>query len=126
MSEASSTYDQDNIFARILRGELPCQKVYEDDHVLAFHDIHPQAPVHVLVIPKGPYADWNAFASEASDEEIAAWVRATGKIAAELGVAESGFRALVNTGPDGNQEVPHLHLHLFAGGRLGRMIAKRT
>lgn len=115
-------YDDQNIFAKILRGEIPCNKVYEDDHVLAFHDINPQAEVHVLVIPKGPYVSWNDFAETASDAEIAALTRATGKIARQLGVEESGYRVLSNCGPDAHQEVPHLHLHLFAGQDLGRMI----
>ncbi|MEX0921402.1 MAG: histidine triad nucleotide-binding protein [Rhodovibrionaceae bacterium] len=115
-------YDDQNIFAKILRGEIPCNKVYEDEHVLAFHDIQPQTPVHVLVIPKGRYLSWDDFAETASDAEIAALTRAAGRIARELGVAESGYRVLSNCGPDGLQEVPHLHLHLFAGKKLGRMI----
>ncbi|MBK1664198.1 histidine triad nucleotide-binding protein [Rhodospirillum rubrum] len=116
-------YDDSNIFARILRGEIPCDKVFEDDHVLAFRDINPQAPVHVLVIPKGPYRSWTEFSATASDGEIAALVRAVGKVAADLGVVEQGYRVLSNIGADGGQEVPHLHLHLFGGRRLGRMIA---
>ena len=115
-------YDPNNIFARILRGEIPCKKVYEDEHVLAFHDINPQTPVHVLVIPKGAYVSFDDFAAKASDAEIAAWVRATGRIARDLGVAGSGYRVLSNVGRDGHQEVPHLHLHLFGGKPLGRMI----
>lgn len=115
-------YDDQNIFAKILRGEIPCNKVYEDDHVLAFHDIQPQTEVHVLIIPKGPYVSWNDFAEKASDGEIAALTRATGKIAKQLGVEASGYRVLSNCGPDAHQEVPHLHLHLFAGQDLGRMI----
>ena len=115
-------YDPTNIFARILRGEIPCKKVYEDAHVLAFHDIHPQAPVHVLVIPKGAYVSFDDFSAQASAEEIAAFVRAAGQIARDLGVAEPGYRILANTGADGGQEVPHFHLHLFAGRRLGRMV----
>ena len=116
------TYDSNNIFARILRGEIPCKKVFEDEHVLAFYDIAPQTPVHVLVIPKGAYVSFDDFAAKASDAEIAAWVRATGQIARDLGVAESGYRVLSNVGRDGHQEVPHLHLHLFGGKPLGRMI----
>lgn len=115
-------YDDQNIFAKILRGEIPCNKVYEDDHVLAFHDIQPQTAVHVLIIPKGPYVSWNDFSEKASDGEIAALTRATGRIAKELGVEESGYRVLSNCGGDAHQEVPHLHLHLFAGQDLGRMI----
>lgn len=115
-------YDPNNIFARILRGEIPCKKVYEDSHVLAFHDINPQAPIHVLVIPKGAYVSFDDFSAKASAEEIAAFVRATGQIARDLGAASPGYRILANTGLDGGQEVPHFHLHLFAGRRLGRMV----
>ena len=115
-------YDPDNIFARILRGEIPNKTVFEDEHVLAFEDINPQTPVHVLVIPKGAYVSMNDFAEKASDAEIAAFVRAIGKIAAERGVAESGYRALSNNGVDAHQEVSHLHVHIFGGRRLGRMI----
>jgi len=115
-------YDHNNIFARILRGEIPCRKVYEDAHVLAFHDIHPQAPTHVLVIPKGAYVSFDDFSAKAPAEEIVAFMRATGQIARDLGVAEPGYRILANIGQDGGQEVPHFHLHLFAGRRLGRMV----
>jgi len=124
MATASKIYDPGNVFARILRGEIPCRKVYEDDHVLAFHDVNPQAPIHVLVIPKGAYVSWDDFSATASDAEIAAFVRATGTIARELGANEKGYRVLANTGADGGQEVPHFHLHLFAGRPLGRMVAK--
>jgi diadenosine tetraphosphate (Ap4A) HIT family hydrolase len=124
MAATSRTYDPNNVFAKILRGEIPCKKVYEDDHVLAFHDINPQAPVHVLVIPKGAYVSWDDFSAKASDAEIAAFVRAAGAIARELGVDAKGYRVLANTGADGGQEVPHFHLHLFAGRPLGRMVAK--
>jgi diadenosine tetraphosphate (Ap4A) HIT family hydrolase len=117
-------YDPNNIFARILRGEIPCAKVYEDDHTLAFKDINPQAPVHILVIPKGPYQSFNEFASQASDVEIAALVRAVGKVAEMAGVAEDGWRLLSNIGLNGHQEVPHLHIHIFGGRKLGAMIAK--
>ncbi len=115
-------YDQTNIFARILRGEIPCDKVYEDDFVLAFRDINPQAPTHVLVVPKGAYASFDDFSQDASEAEIAGFVRAAGKIARDLGVVEAGYRILANTGRDGRQEVAHFHLHLFAGQDLGRMI----
>lgn len=121
---ADPIYDHNNIFARILRGEIPCRKVYEDSHVLAFHDIDPQAPVHVLIIPKGPYVDMDHFSATASDAEIAALFRATGQLARQLGVAEDGYRLLSNCGANGHQEVPHLHVHLFAGRPLGRMIAR--
>ncbi len=115
-------YDENNIFAKILRGEIPCNKAYEDDHVLAFHDINPQTPTHVLVIPKGAYESFDDFSQKASDAEIAALVRAAGKIARDEGVAEAGYRVLANTGIDGLQEVPHFHLHIFGGRNLGRMI----
>ena len=115
-------YDDDNIFAKILRGEIPCDKVYEDDHVLAFNDINPQTPTHILVIPKGRYVSFADFSQQATGEEIAAFVQATGRIAREAGVEESGYRILANNGPDAHQEVPHFHLHIFAGKDLGRMI----
>ncbi|MEE8504620.1 MAG: histidine triad nucleotide-binding protein [Kiloniellales bacterium] len=115
-------YDENNIFAKILRGEIPCNKAYEDDHVLAFHDINPQTPTHVLVIPKGAYESFDDFSEKASDGEIAALMRAAGKIARDEGVAEAGYRVLANTGADGLQEVPHFHLHIFGGRNLGRMI----
>ncbi|MFQ5959459.1 MAG: histidine triad nucleotide-binding protein [Alphaproteobacteria bacterium] len=115
-------YDDDNIFAKILRGEIPCDKVYEDDHVLAFRDINPQTPVHVLVIPKGKYVSMDDFAADASGAEIAALMRAVGTIARELGVVDGGYRFLANNGADAHQEVPHFHVHIFGGRRLGRMI----
>lgn len=117
-------YDANNVFAKILRGELPCQKVYEDDHVLAFRDIRPQAPVHILVIPKGAYVSLDDFAAQGKDAELAAVLRAAGKIAREQGLGEAGYRILANTGRDGHQEVPHFHLHIFGGRDLGRMLAK--
>jgi histidine triad (HIT) family protein len=121
-------YDAGNIFARILRGEIPCNKVFEDEFALAFHDIAPQAPVHVLVIPKGAYVSWDDFSARASEAEIAGFVRAVGQVARELGLAgetsdAAGYRLLGNVGHDGGQEVPHLHVHLFGGRPLGRMIA---
>ena len=115
-------YDDQNIFAKILRGEIPCDKVYENDHALAFRDIAPQAPVHVLVIPKGPYVSYIEFSEQASDAELAGFMRAVGAVAAELAIAEAGSRILSNQGRDGHQEVPHFHLHMFAGKSLGRMI----
>ncbi len=115
-------YDDGNIFAKILRGEIPCNKVYEDAHALAFHDINPQTSVHVLIIPKGRYVSSDDFAAEASDAEIAGFVRAVGKVARDLGVTESGYRILANHGVDAHQEVPHFHVHLFAGQDLGRMV----
>lgn len=115
-------YDPENIFAKILRGEIPCNKVYEDEHALAFHDINPQAPTHVLVIPKGPYVSNDDFSSDASDGEITGFFRAVGHVARELGVADPGYRLIANTGDEGGQEVPHFHVHICAGRSLGRMI----
>jgi len=122
--DATQPYNQDNIFAKILRGEIPCKKVFEDDWALAFHDIAPQAPVHVLVIPKGEYVSWDDFSARASSEEIAGFVRAVGHVAREQGLVEPGYRLLANLGQDGGQEVPHLHVHLFGGRSLGPMIAR--
>ena len=122
--DATKPYDDSNIFARILRGELPANKVHEDGHVLAFNDINPLSPTHILVIPKGRYVSWNDFSAEASDEEITAFVRAVGKIARDAGLVESGYRILANTGLNSGQEVPHLHVHLFAGRPLGPMLAR--
>ena len=116
------SYDDQNIFAKILRGEIPCDKVYENDHALAFRDIAPQAPVHVLVIPKGPYVSYVEFSEQASDTELAGFMRAVGAVAAELGIAKAGSRILSKQGGDGRQEVPHFHLHVLAGKDLGRMI----
>ena len=115
-------YDNDNIFAKILRGEIPCDKVFEDGHALAFRDINPQAPLHVLVIPKGAYVNMDDFSAHGSDAEIAGFIRAVGQVARELGIVDAGFRTLANNGPDAHQEVPHLHIHIFAGRDLGRMI----
>lgn len=115
-------YDDQNIFAKILRGEIPCDKVYEDDHCLAFNDISPQAPVHVLVIPKGPYVGWDDFHAEATDAEIAALTKAVGTVARQVGVADTGYRVIANYGDHGNQEVPHLHLHILGGRSIGRMV----
>ena len=117
-------YDANNIFARILRGEIPCKKVYEDAHVLAFHDIRPQAPVHVLVIPKGAYVSMDDFHAKATESEVAALTRAIGKVAAETGVAAKGYRIIANCGADGHQEVPHLHFHVLGGRPMGRMVQR--
>jgi diadenosine tetraphosphate (Ap4A) HIT family hydrolase len=117
-------YDPNNIFARVLRGEIPCIKVYEDEFALAFHDIHPQAPVHVLVIPKGDYVSLADFCQSAPGTLIEGYFRAVGKVAAELGLVEPGFRALFNAGANAGQEVPHLHVHLFGGKALGPMLAR--
>ena len=116
-------YDDQNIFAKILRGEIPANTVYEDEHALAFHDINPQAPVHVLVIPKGRYVSMADFTAKASDAEIGGFFRAVGKVAEQLGLVEPGYRLLANAGTDSHQEVPHLHVHLFGGRKLGPMLA---
>ena len=117
-------YDDGNIFARILRGELPSKQVYEDEFALAFHDINPQAPTHILVIPKGAYVSWDDFSERAGAKEIAGFVRAVGKVAREAGLAAPGYRLLANVGQDGGQEVPHLHVHIFGGRGLGPMLAR--
>jgi diadenosine tetraphosphate (Ap4A) HIT family hydrolase len=117
-------YDDSNIFARILRGEIPNKTVYEDEHVLAFHDISPRAPTHILVIPKGAYVSWDDFSARANDAEIGGFVRAVGKIAREAGLVEPGYRLLANVGQHGGQEVPHLHVHIFGGQPLGPMLAR--
>lgn len=116
------TYDDSNIFARILRGEIPSKKIYEDEHVLAFHDAFPKAPIHALVIPKGKYLNIDEFNAKATDEEILALYRAIPKVVAELGLAEKGFRTIANTGADGGQEVPHFHIHIVGGKTIGKMI----
>jgi diadenosine tetraphosphate (Ap4A) HIT family hydrolase len=122
--DATAAYDPDNIFARILRGEIPCRKVYEDEYALAFHDINPQAPEHILVIPKGPYVSWDDFSAKGSDAEIAGFVRAVGHVARAAGLVAPGYRLLANSGPDSHQEVPHLHVHIFGGRALGPMLAR--
>jgi histidine triad (HIT) family protein len=116
-------YDDTNIFARILRGEIPSAKVYEDAFAVAFHDINPQAPVHVLVVPKGPYCSFADFSAQASEAEIAGFFRAVGTVARQLNLETPGYRLLANMGGHGGQEVPHFHVHLFGGKSLGRMIA---
>ncbi|MBC6444740.1 MAG: histidine triad nucleotide-binding protein [Alphaproteobacteria bacterium GM202ARS2] len=118
-------YDNDNIFARILRGELPCNKVYEDEHVLAFHDINPLAPLHILVIPKGAYANTDSFAHDAPPAQQAALMRAIGVIAREQGLADNGYRVIINQGDHGGQEVPHLHAHILGGEKLAAMLVPR-
>ena len=117
-------YDKNNVFAQILRGELPCNKVYEDEYVLAFHDIRPQAPVHIVLIPKGEYVSADDFSEKASDAELAAFMRAIGRLAREAGVSGSGYRILANHGRAAHQEVPHFHLHLFGGRDLGPMLRR--
>ena len=122
--DATQPYDDDNIFARILRGEIPSRKVYEDEHAFAFHDINPLAPVHILVIPKGPYVSWDDFSERASAAEIAGFVRAVGRIARDEKLVAPGYRLLANVGTNSGQEVPHLHVHLFAGRALGPMLVR--
>src|SRR5687768_12677033 len=122
--DATLPYDETNIFARILRGEIQCGKVYEDEHALAFNDINPQAPVHILVIPRGAYVSWDDFSERASEAEIAGFVRAVGHVAREQGLVEPGYRLLANTGMNSGQEVPHLHVHIFGGRGLGPMLAR--
>ena len=122
--DATQPYDDSNIFARILRGEIPNRTVFEEEHVLAFEDINPLAPTHILVIPKGRYVSWDDFSERASDTEIGAFVRAVGKIAREAGLVGPGYRLLANLGPNGGQEVPHLHVHIFGGHPLGPMLAR--
>jgi histidine triad (HIT) family protein len=125
----SYSYDNQNIFAKILRGEIPCKRVLETEHSLAFHDIQPQTPVHVLVIPKGPYVNADHFGEAASDPELADFSRAIARVARETGASEgaggNGYRIIANTGPDGRQDVPHYHVHILGGERLGRMLPKR-
>lgn len=118
------TYDPENIFAKILRGEIPCNKVYEDEFALAFHDINPQAPVHILVIPKGDYVSMADFTADAPAELVVGFMRAVGKVADELGLVEPGYRTIANAGPNSHQEVPHLHIHILGGKPLGPMLDK--
>jgi diadenosine tetraphosphate (Ap4A) HIT family hydrolase len=122
--DATLPYDDSNIFARILRGEIPAKTVYEDAFALAFHDINPQAPVHILVIPKGAYVSWDDFSARGSDAEIAGFVRAVGHVAREQGLVVPGYRLLANAGANSGQEVPHLHVHIFGGRGLGPMLAR--
>ena len=122
--DATQPYDDQNIFAKILRGEIPSKRVYEDDFALAFHDINPLAPTHILVIPKGPYVSWDDFSAKASAEEIAGFVRAIGHVARAAGHVAPGYRLLANVGRQSGQEVPHLHVHIFAGQPLGPMLAR--
>jgi len=122
-------YDTNNIFAKILRGEIPCQKIYESDHALAFKDINPQAKIHILVIPKGPYVNMDDFSQNAKNDEIIDFIRALGEVSKLSGVSEyaqgKGYRYISNNGPDGGQEVPHLHFHMVGGESLGRMLSKK-
>ena len=120
------TYNKNNIFAKILRGEIPCKKIYEDKYVLAFHDINPQKKVHALVVPKGEYVNLDDFSSKASEKEIVGLIKGISIVAQKLGLSEvvkgGGYRSLVNVGENGGQEVPHLHFHIFGGEKVGRMV----
>ena len=122
--DATHPYDDSNIFAKILRGEIPNRTVYEDDYALAFHDINPQAPVHILVIPKGRYVSWDDFTATATDAEITGFIRAVGHVARAAGLAAPGYRLLSNIGGHGHQEVPHLHVHIFGGTQMGAMLPR--
>lgn len=117
-------YDDQNIFAKILRGEIPCDKVHEDEHALAFRDINPQTPTHVLVIPKGAYVSLADFSELASDAEVAGFFKAVGAVARDLGLDEPGYRIIANNGADAHQEVPHFHVHIFAGRPMRGMVPK--
>jgi histidine triad (HIT) family protein len=121
---ALGPYDPNNVFARILRHEIPSQRVYEDPFAIAFHDLNPQAPVHVLVIPRGAYVSWADFSAQASDAEIAGFVRAVGAVARQLGLDEPGYRLLATAGVHAHQEVPHLHVHIFGGKQMGAMLPR--
>ena len=119
------SYDDSNIFAKILRGEIPCNKIYEDNFVLSFHDINPQRKIHALIIPKGKYVNLDEFSLNASQEEIVGLIKGINIVAKKLGISTEvgrGYRALANIGDDGGQEVPHLHFHLFGGEKVGRMV----
>jgi len=122
--DATRPYDDNNIFAKILRGEIPANRVYEDEWAFAFEDINPQADVHTLVIPKGRYVSWDDFSATASAEEVAGFVRAVGEVARAKGLVEPGYRLLANIGGHAHQEVPHLHVHIFGGHPLGPMLAR--
>ncbi len=122
--DATQPYDDQNVFAKILRGEIPARRLYEDEFAIAFPDIAPQSPTHILVIPKGAYVSWDDFSAKASDAEIAGFVRAVGTVAREAGLVAPGYRLLANTGHDSHQEVPHLHVHIFAGRPLGPLLAR--
>ncbi len=117
-------YDQNNVFAMILRGEIPCEKVYEDEFALSFNDINAQAPIHVLVIPKGEYVSMADFSVAASPEEITGFFRAVGETARSLGLEKDGYRLIANTGSNAHQEVPHLHFHILSGRKLGPMLSR--
>ena len=119
------SYDENNIFAKILRNEIPCNKIYEDKYVLSFHDINPQKKIHALVIPKGKYINLDDFSLKASSDEMVGLLKGINKVAKKLGISTEvgqGYRALSNINVDGGQEVPHLHFHLFGGEKIGKMV----
>ena len=122
--DATLPYDDANIFARLLRGEIPSRRVYEDEHVIVFHDIAPWAPTHLLAVPRGSYVSWDDFSQNASDAEIVAFTRAVGKVAREAGLVATGYRLIANVGLDSHAEVPHLHVHILAGRKLGPMLVE--
>jgi len=122
--DPKAPYDDNNIFAKILRGELPSKAVFDNEWAYAFHDINPQAPDHILVIPKGRYVSWDDFSQHASEQEIAEFIRAVGHVARTAGLVEPGYRLLANIGQHGHQEVPHLHIHILAGKPLGGMLVR--
>lgn len=121
--DATLPYDDSNVFAKILRGEIPSTRIYEDEHAIAFHDINPQAPTHIVVIPRGRYVSWDDFSARAPEAEIAGFVRAVGAVARAAGLVAPGYRLLANTGPDSHQTIAHLHVHIFAGKPLGPLLA---
>ena len=120
-------YDKNNIFAKILRREIPCKKIYENDYVLAFHDVNPQKKIHALIIPKGEYVNLDDFSSNATEKEIVGLIKGIGEVAKKLGVSEAvkggGYRSLINVGANGGQEGPHLHFHIFGGEKVGKMVS---
>lgn len=122
--DSTLPYDDANIFAKLLRGEIPSRRVFEDEHTVVFHDIAPWAPTHLLAIPKGRYVSWDDFSDKASDEEIASFTRAVGRAAREAGLVETGYRLIANTGLDSHAEVPHLHVHIMGGRKLGPMLVE--
>ena len=123
---AAYTYDDENIFAKMRQGDIPCKEVYRDEYALAFHDINPQAPTHILVIPTGKYVSIDDFGANASAEEVAGFFKAVSKVAAQEGLLENGFRSIANTGDHGGQEVPHFHVHLLGGAKVGPMVSKKA
>ena len=125
MTDVDERYDKNNIFAKILRGEIPCKKIYENEFILSFYDINPQRKIHALVIPKGEYIDLDDFSSKASEKEISELIKGITIVAKKLGISVNGgdgYRALTNIGSNGGQEVPHLHFHLFGGEKVGKMV----